>query len=472
MGSSSLALTREVFDSIYAQGQDAVFSFVSDLHTRVIALEEQVAKNSGNSSKPPSSDGYGKKPLQPMTTSLRKATGKKAGGQPGRVGKTLEPVETPDQIVVHRPECCPDCQFCLAGVSPSHDALCRRQVFEMPEPRVVVTEHRSACVTCPACGKHCRGSFPQGIDQPVQYGPNLLGFATYLNGVHLLPFDRCAQVVRDVTGVPFSPGSLARALKTAHQALAPFETQVKAALMKAPVLHVDETGSRVNGKLQWFHVRCTGDLCLLFRHERRGGVATEDLADYKGTLVSDFWSSYVKLSCRHAFCGAHLLRELTFQHQVKSQEWAKQMTAVFEQAVAACHKAREVGADVAEGRDHLNHEYEYWVAEGLRCNPPPLTGRATKTVCLLERLRDYPNSCRRFLNELSIPFTNNEAERDLRMLKVKGKISGCFRTTEGADKHARLRSYAITCRKQKLPLLPCLTSIFRAQLIYPAITAE
>jgi transposase len=367
--------------------------------------------------------------------------------------------------VVHHPDCCPDCQANLADVTP--DSVCCRQVFEMPVPQVIVTEHQAVSITCPGCGKHCRASFPEGVGQPVQYGPNLLGFATYLHGVHLLPFGRCAEIVREVTGAPFTVGSLSQALQTAHQSLEPFEAALKEGLLQVPIKHVDETGIRVAGKLHWVHTRGTQLLSYLFRHDKRGGAAADDLTDYRGILVSDFWSTYVKLTCRHAFCGAHLLRELTFQHEFKKQAWASRLILLFEDAVAATHAARQRGAPKVWDAKRFADEFDDLVNEGLRLHPPPESGKASKACCLLERLQRHKGECLRFLTDLSVPFTNNEAERDLRMLKVKAKISGCFRTLEGADKFCRLRSYIQTCRKQRMPKLACITSLFQSNAIMP-----
>jgi len=245
-------LTRDEIRSIYLQGEAAVVALLEQFQARLIQLEEQIAKNSSNSSKPPSSDGLGKKPLQPM--SLRKKTGKKVGGQPGHQGTTLTQVDQPDEIVEHRPTCCPDCQSDLTIITADGGPVCRLQVFEMPEPKVIVTEHRAVLVSCPDCGKSCRGAFPENVTQPTQYGPRLLGFATYLHGVHLLPFARCAEIVREMTGTPFSPSCLDRALQTAHRVLEPFEVVVKSVLAHVSLKHADETGTRVDGKLNWFHV--------------------------------------------------------------------------------------------------------------------------------------------------------------------------------------------------------------------------
>ena len=467
-----MTITRDEFHAIWLQGEDAVFALMEQFLSRLTRLEEQVARNSSNSSKPPGSDGLGKPPLSPMApSSLRKKSGKKPGAQAGHAGNTLRQVDKPDEVVVHRLDTCPDCQSGLATVAP--DAVCRRQVLEMPDPRVVVTEHQAVTVACPGCGKRCSAVFPAGVGKPVQYGPNLLGFATYLHGVHLVPYARCAQIVQDVTGAPFSPGSLNRAMKTACEKLAPFEEGVKAALAKVPLQHVDETGSRVTGKLHWFHVRCTKTLSWLFRHEKRGGQeATADLQRYDGTLVSDFWSSYVKLGCRHVFCGAHLLRELTFLHEFHKQPWAEELLLLYEDILAACHRARDRGAKTLWNARHFAREFDEILRKGLSNNPRPEKGAASKARCLLERLAKHKDDYLRFMRNLTLPFTNNEAERDLRMLKVKGKISGCFRTPEGADTFCRLRSYTATCRKQELPMLDCIRSIFQNNPLMPSLAAE
>lgn len=461
--------------SLYLQGEDAVATVIEELRAQIKAmaaelqeLRDQVAKNSGNSSKPPSSDGLKKPALSPM--SLRKKSGKKPGGQQGRPGKTMEAVPNPDVIVSHRPSCCGSCQRDLAGAPVK--ATCSRQVHDMPAPKIIVTEHQLVTVTCPGCGKDCRSEFPAGVEQPVQYGPNILGMAAYLHSAHLLPFHRCAEVIRDLTGASFSPGTLHRTLKSMHNALEPFENAVKAALQKAMIQHADETGARTAGKLHWIHVRATERLAFLFRHEKRGGVAVDDLADFAGTLVSDYWSSYVKLVCSHVFCGAHMLRDLKFEFEQHGQVWAGKLIAVLEGALAACHEARSRGEATVSNAQAFEVQYDWLVREGLRCNPPPEQGKATKASCLAMRLYWEKENYLRFLHDLSMPFTNNEAERDLRMFKVKGKISGCFRTKQGADWFCRARSYIMTLRKQKMDVLNCMTNLFRGDLVMPALGAE
>ena len=349
----------------------------------------------------------------------------------------------------------------------------------MPVPKVVVTEHRAFTVGCPCCGKETTASFPDEVCQPVQYGPNLLGFATYLHVVHLIRFARCAKIVHEVTSAPFSAGTLHRALGIASERLTSFTDQMKESLRDVAHLHVDETGTRVEGKLHWFHVRCTQTLCYLFRHQKRGKEAVNDLMAFSGRLISDFYGSYVKMTCSHQFCGAHhakwlrhlrLLRELTFARDVLDQSWAGALIDVLERMVSACHLARERGDKQVGNSFVLAQEYDHWVSDGvcgnLRSEVKPdekaKRGRVPKgkALCLLERLRDYRAECLAFLFDLSVPFTNNEAERDLRMFKVKSKISGCFRTTVGADVFCRLRSYTATCQKQGMGLLDSLQSVF------------
>lgn len=473
-------MTEAEARALFHQGEEAVVSFLVHLSRRLQSIEEQIARNSGNSSLPPSSDGLGKAPLKPMPQSLRKKTGRKRGGQKGHDGSTLALTDMPDQVTEHRPARCKHCkEFLAEGPCATYS---RRQVFEMPTPQVVVTEHRALTVTCPCCRKETTATFPESVSQPVQYGPALLGFATYLHVSHLIPFARCARIVHDVTQAPFSPGTLHRALQIASERLTSFANDLKQSLSEGACLHVDETGTRVAGKLHWFHVRCTETLCCLFRHEKRGKDAVSDLIDYRGRLISDFYGSYVKLTCPHQFCGAHLLRELTFAKDVLKQPFASPLMDVLERMVNACHSAREQGAKQVANAFVLAEEYDHWISDGLRANSPPASlgskrdekakrGRVAKgkALCLLERLRDYRSECLAFLFDLSLPFTNNEAERDLRMFKVKGKISGCFRTMAGADVFCRLRSYTATCQKQGMGLLNCLQSVFAGSPVMPQL---
>lgn len=441
-------MTEQQARELYKKGEEAVVSVLLQL-TNI---------NSSNSSKPPSTDGL-KKPAS-KDRSLRKDTGRKPGGQKGHKGSTLEQNDSPDQTYQYRPETCQHCQASLQEASIT--ATSKRQVFEIPLPKIDVIEHQAHTLCCCCCGKETRADFPEGVDQPVQYGPNLLSYGVWLHIKHQIPFFRCAQILQVSSAISLSAGSLHRALIRAFDSLESFEQQAKERLAQVPLKHVDETGGRVEGKLHWFHVRCTKNLSWLFVHARRGKEAVADLLDYKGLLVSDFWSSYVKLPCGHLFCGAHLLRELDFLGTVLKLDWASQMKQLLEDAVAACHRARERGSPVLWNRYDFVDRFDALVSQGQSLAP------LGKARALLKRLTRFGDQYLAFLFGLSLPFTNNEAERDLRMLKVKLKISGCFRTFSGAVTFCRLRSYVLTCGKQGLDELSCLRSVFTGPVVMPS----
>lgn len=441
-------MTEQQARDLYKKGEDAVVSVLLQL-TNI---------NSSNSSKPPSTDGLKKPPL--TTMSQRKKTGRKPGGQKGHKGTTLEQSANPDQTHHHHPQACAHCQASLQGASVS--ATSKRQVFEIPLPKIEVIEHQAHTLCCSCCGKETKAAFPEGVEQPVQYGPNLLSYGVWLHSKHHLPFARCAQILQVSNAISLSASCLHRALIRAYASLEDFESRAKEALAHVPLKHVDETGGRVKGKLHWFHVRCTQSLSWLFVHAKRGKEAVADLLDYKGLLVSDFWSSYVKLPCGHLFCGAHLLRELDYLGTVLKLGWASELKKLLEKAVSACHRARERGNPVLWNRTALVEKFDTLVAKGLGSQP------VGKARALLKRLSRFGDQYLTFLFDLTLPFTNNEAERDLRMLKVKLKISGCFRTFEGAEMFCRLRSYVLSCGKQGFDELACLRSVFTGPIVMPS----
>jgi transposase len=461
-------MTEHEANALYDQGREAVVAYLVEITNRLKAIEARLAQNSKNSSKPPSSDPDNKN-LKPM--SLRGKTQKKPGGQKGHKGQTLRQVNQPDQTQDHHPKTCPNCQTDLQE-QPSVGYV-PRQVFEMPDPKIVVIEHRAHQVVCPCCNKQAQAAFPQGVNQPAAYGPRLLGFASYLHAQHLIPFARCAQIVTEITGAAFSPGSLHTALKLAYERLENFEEHVKETLRQSPILHVDETSARVAGKRYWFHVRCTSNLTYLFCHAKRGREALTDLLSYQGRLVSDFFSNYVTLACLHQFCQTHICRELLGVFEQTGQEWAKSLKEHLEACNAACHRARNRGNPKLWNARTLAAQFDELVSEGSRANPPatPVVGkrvRRSKARALVDRLREYRQDCLAFLFDLGVPFTNNQAERDIRMLKVKGKISGGFRRLEGARWFCRTRSYLQTCAKQGLNLLACLRSVFAGEPVLPS----
>jgi transposase len=446
---------------------------VTVLLARVQELEAQRAKDSHNSSKPPSSDG-----LRRKTKSLRKPSGKKAGGQLGHRGQTLHLVATPDVVVEHRPAVCAQCQTALEDAPVVLRE--RRQVSELPPVRLVVTEHRALHVRCAECGQVSVGAFPTAAPSRAQYGPRLRALAVYLVQEQLVPLGRVQQVLADLFGIHLARGTLVAWVQQAARALAPVEEQIKRALRSVPVLHSDETGVRRAGRLAWVHVASTPRLTHYAVHAKRGAEATTAigiLPDYTGVSVHDGWKPYrAQTRCRHALCNIHHLRELTFLEEQFQQAWAKELKDLLRAMHAAAAHTRAQGRDrlPAAQREPLLARYQALLAAGLAANPPPARqrghrGRVKQSPArnLLERLYLHQEQVLAFLDDLTIPFDNNQAERDLRGLKLHQKVSGCFRSDLGAEAFMRLRGYLSCMRKQGRALLAALQAVFAAQPLYP-----
>jgi transposase len=446
------------------------------LLVRVQELEGRLAKDSHNSSKPPSSDGPARR-----TRSLRKPSGRKAGGQLGHRGETLHLVAVPDAVVEHRPACCAQCQAPLDGV-PSH-ARERRQVRELPPLRVQVTEHQALHVRCPVCGTSTAGAFPAEVPSRVQYGPRLRAWVVYLVEQQLVPYARVRELLGDLFGQPLSTGTLVQMVQQCAGALAPVEAQLKRQAQAAPILHNDETGMRVAGRGQWVHVSSTRTLTHYAVHPQRGAAATDAigiLPGLGGTSIHDGWSTYRHYTaCRHALCNVHHLRELTFLEEERHQPWAGNLKRLLLEMKATVATARASGLlqlPAAQRRD-LQRRYEALLLAGLAANPPPSPpdppkpGRRKQSPArnLLERLWLQQEAVLAFLDDFSVPFDNNQAERDLRMVKVQQKISGCFRALGGAEAFCRIRSYLSTLRKQQEALLHALWTTFMGRPLYPAL---
>jgi transposase len=449
---------------------------IEQLLARNTELEAQVAqakRDSHSSSKPPSSDG-----LKRKTRSLRKPSGKKAGGQLGHRGETLRLVAAPDEIVEHRPAVCMRCQTPLADAPTLLRE--RRQVHELPRVRLRTTEHQRLHVRCPTCAQVSVGAFPAEAPSRVQYGPQLRALAVYLVEEQLVPLGRVQQLLGDLFSLHLARGTLVSWIKRAGGVLAPVETQLKAALQGARVLHNDETGVRRAGRVAWAHVASTARLTHYGIHVKRGREATDAigiLPDYTGVSVHDGWKPYqVYTRCRHALCNIHHLRELTFLEEQYQQTWAAELKALLREMKHTVEQARARGAvTLPEGeRRAFRARYHALLAAGLAANPPPVRrkgqrGRIRQSPArnLLERLLLGHTEVLAFLDDLTIPFDNNQAERDLRTLKVQQKVSGCFRSEAGADAFMRLRSYLSTLRKQGQALLDALRTVFAGQLLYP-----
>ena len=453
---------------------------VEQLAARVEELQARLAKDSHNSGKPPSSDGLGH--VVRKTKTLRRRSGKKPGGQLGHRGQTLHLVATPDVVVEHRPAACAACG------TPLDDAPIvvreRRQIHELPPVRLHVTEHQRLQLRCPSCAHVSAGAFPAEVPSRAQYGQRVRALAVYLVQAQFVPFGRTQQLLADLFGMHLARGTLVEWLRQAAHSLAPVEAAVKVALRQAPVLHNDETGVRRSGGLAWAHVTSTARLTHYAIHARRGSAATDAigiLPNFRGVSVHDGWAGYrAYTTCRHALCNVHHLRELTFLEEEYHQAWAGELKEVLRQMRTTADQARAQGlrAVPAPQRAPLLARYRDLLAAGLAANPPPADGQRrpgqrgrlaqSPARNLLERLTLGQEHVLAFLDDLAIPFDNNQAERDLRGLKLQQKVSGCFRTDAGADAFARLRSYLATMRKQGQALLAALEAVFSGQPLYPA----
>jgi transposase len=449
------------------------------LQARMQDLEAQLAKESYNSSKPSSSDG-----LRRKTKSLRVKSGKKPGGQLGHRGETLHLVGRPDEVVEHRPTCCPQCQAPLTEAAVVLRE--RRQVHELPPVvRLMGREHQVLQVRCPHCAHLSMGTFPAALPSRAQYGPRVRALAVYQLEHQHLPVGRVQHLLVDRLGQRLSRGTLVGWVRQAAQALAPVEQHIKAALVRSPVLQHDETGVRRAGTLAWAHVvTSTSRLSHYALHTKRGHEALDAigiLPTYHGVSDHDGWdSSGVHTLCRHAPCDVHHLRELTFLEVEFSQAWASDLKALLREMKAATDQARTGGqlhlapavhADVLE-------RYQALLKAGLAANPPPpdeqrragQRGRLKQSPArnLLERLLLQQDAVLAFLDDLALPFDNHQAERDLRDLKVQQKVSGGFRSAWGAEAYATIRGYLATLCKQGHALLAALHTVFAGQPRSPA----
>ena len=478
-------LTRDEILAVVAQGPEAVLALVETLQShhaaalatlqaRVKTLEDRLNQDSHNSHQPPSSD----KPARKRTHSQRKRSGKPSGGQAGHPGQTLVQVAEPDHIMTHTPETCGGCGQALDAVPVS--ACERRQVFDLPKPRLEVTEHQARTKICPACATATSGAFPAAVTQPVQYGPRVKAIGVYLQTYQLLPSERTAEALHDLFGVALSEGTLDTSQTTAYTALAPVETAIGEALKKADVVHVDETGIRVENHLAWVHVLSTTQLTFYAWHRKRGGEALRAIGLVLlllGRRVHDAWATYLTLPGLYALCNAHLLRELTAIAEQTGQTWASRLAQLLRNMKAAVETAQAAGQTALGPRQLAGYEaaFSRLIAEGQRAHPAaPATGqrgrvKQSPAYNLLARLVTHRVAVLAFLHDFRVPFDNNQAERDLRMLKVKLKVSGCFRSPHGAARFCRIRGYISTLRKQKLPILDGLTSLFAGTPLMPQL---
>lgn len=383
-----------------------------------------------------------------------------AARRPARdAGRTLQPVAPPDQVRVHRLDRCP-CGACHGRSLRAEPVLDyeKRQVFELPQKPLEVTEHRAEIKCCPLSGRRVSAPFPEGVNSPAQYGPRFKAQMVYFNDEHFLPYQRLTRICEDLYGQPLSEATIVAANQRTYEHLAPFEQRLVELLPQAPVNHVDESGLRVAKTLHWLHVVSNPALTFYGVHPKRGREAMDHfdiLPHCTHWLIHDHWKPYFTYDqCLHALCNEHHLRELKFLYEEHQENWAQAMSTLLLDSLA--HRKDQGVLDQAQFRK-LQAQYRAILSQG-RQRHPRRTGHGAqgKATNLLNRLEDFDLNVLAFTLFEEVPFTNNGAERDIRMEKTRQKISGCFRTLHGARVFARIRSYISTCRKQGQNILDAL----------------
>ena len=482
-----LTISKDETLACYAQGEEAVIVLVESLVERINALEARIevlenqkSKDSKNSSKPPSGDGFVKR-----TKSLRTKSERKSGGQKDHPGCTLEWQEEVDEVFVHPVLDCTSCGTSLESVEVLN--LSCRQVQELPPIKLVIHEHQSEEKCCPHCGVINQGKFPTFVNSLVQYGPRFKGLMVYLMEGQLLPSERARELLEEVIGCEISEGTLYNTRLRCYEQLTAVESYIKAGIQVAPVVHFDETGLRVKSKLMWLHVACNDWLTAYWIDPKRGQLAMDAidiLPNFEGVSVHDGLASYGKYDSTHALCNAHHLRELRFIVERYEQDWASDMMTLLVEIKTNIEIARVAGktsltlTQVAD----FERRYQEIIQTGLIANLPlPIDldlpkpkGRPKQSPPknLLDRLQLHQSAVLLFMYDWRVPFDNNQAERDLRMMKLKQKISGTFRSMEGAQQFCRIRGYLSTLRKQSIQVLDALRLVFMETPLFPSLQPE
>lgn len=443
-------------------------------------LKALLNQDSTNSNWPSSRDKSRTK-RQKRTRSLRKRSGKKAGGQKGHEGRTLEFSEKPDVMETHRPTHCAHCQAAF-DAKQRRVAIDKRQVYDLPPLELIVTEHQAETLICKHCGEMTMGSFPEGVKAPVQYGARVQQLAVYLRTEQFIPYERSRQLISDLFGAQISTGTLQNMLRTASNRVKKAIDSIKVGLIASEVGHFDESGFYIRGKRHWLHVASTPLLTFYYPHEKRGKQGMDAagiLPEFRGRAVHDGWATYRRYEkSGHALCNAHHLRELTAVEEQDEQHWAYlfRIFLVSAKHVVAQAKAQGLTALPEKKRQQIERIYTKLVEAGLAENPEPAEGwpkgkrgraKKPKPRNLVERLAKYRRETLAFVDDFRVPFDNNLAERDIRMLKVQQKISGHFRSKEGAEQFCTIRSYTSTMRKQGVNAWTALGSMFAGDLLLP-----
>jgi len=435
-------------------------------------LNDIISKNSNNSSKPPSTDRF-KKAVKPK----EKKGDRKRGGQKGHEGSNLTKVDNPDQTEILSSEQC-QCGCDLTEIDSMK--VIKRQVFDIPKIYISTTEFEQHSKICPNCNALNKPLFPKNVNAPVQYGENLKSFVTYCNSYQMLPYERIVEMIEDLASHKISQGTIKNILKNYYNKLEDYEEKIKELLLKEKVIHCDETSTNVGNKLHYTHVVSSSLLTYYMIHQKRGKEAMNKmgiLPNYKGIAVHDHWSPYYGYECQHAYCNAHHLRELNFITESEKALWAKDMHQLLTKMNSEVHKANQRGKDKLDNLKlkRFYKQYDKICENALTYYPKPETpipkkrGRSKqeKGKNLLDRFVKYKQEILRFASDFDVPFTNNLAERDLRMVKVKEKISGTFASFGGAEIFSRIRGYISTLKKNGRPILHELNNVLVGRVYVP-----
>ncbi len=439
-------------------------------------LNDIISKNSNNSSKPPSSDNIFTKEKKELNCKERKKK-RKRGGQSGHKGNNLKMVPNPDSTQLLSSTTC-QCGCNLKDVLSSN--VVKRQLFDLPKIEMEVTEYEQHTKVCPECKSINKPPFPDNLNANVQYGDNLKSFIAYCSTYQMIPYERICEMIEDFSSHKISQGTIYNILQTYYDKLENYEESIKRLLLKEVVIHCDETGVSVGGKLHYTHVVCSSLLTYYILHSKRGKDAINDmgiLPYYTGIAIHDHWSPYYSYECEHSYCNAHHLRELTFIAEQEKESWAKDMHRLLSVMNKAVHRAKKCG-ETSLSHNLLNYFLTYYdkiCKRALVYYPPPdpktkkTRGRTkqAKGKNLLDRLIKYKNETLRFLTNFWVPFTNNLAERDLRMIKVKEKISGTFASFRGGEIFNRIRGYISTVKKNNRSVLEELVNVLMGRAYLP-----
>jgi transposase len=443
----------------YLIEQNKAFSLkIIELEKEIIELKRRLDLNSGNSGKPPSSDGLSK---PPRVQSLREKSHKKSGGQIGHKGTTLNQVKNPDKIETHKILQCPDCKTDLTNTPAT--AINKKQIFDIPEIKSLVTEHQFEVKYCLKCKKKVKAQEHGFAKTPVQYGPKSNAIATYLNVHNLVPEKRTTQIMKDVFSLPMSVATLEKITKTCAKKVKHVVEEIKEKLKNAPVKGADESGFRINNKTNWLHTLCNNQFVHYRASEKRGDI----LVGIKGIVVHDYFASYFsKLeNVKHAMCNAHHLRELKAVKEIDKEPWAKHLSRLLLIGKSVTRVSQSIDTywliKFKKLYDHIiSKALDYHETLGVLNKPKRGRVKRRPGHNLLLRLKNRSDDVLRFLYDPQVPFTNNQSEQALRMLKVKQKVSGCFRTFKGADNFFEIKSYSATAQKQGHNIFQALNAAF------------